>query len=213
MKKTIVFDFDDTITTFDTIYPFFKFCDKSGFFIKNLKKLLWYILVLMHRVKILSNYKLKEIGVMLFLDGYTLVQIEELSSKFLHKITYHDNVLEEFHRHIEAGNNVVISSASFYEYLSKFSAQYENVKLLSSKLKYVDGKIRGLKFNNYGKNKQIYFSDNNIKIDKLYTDSFSDRYLAQIAKEIVVVTKNSQMIHLNSYEQFLNFFIKKGKYE
>lgn len=212
MKKNIVFDFDDTLTTFDTIYPFFKFCNTNNFFIFNGKKLLWYFSLLIYRSKIISNKKLKEIGVRLFLNNLTPIEVQSLASKFYQKITYHKDVLKQYTSHINSTDNIIISSASFYEYLTIFSTQHENVKLSCSQLDYTNGLLKGIKFNNYGKNKLNYFIHANIKIDTLYTDSFSDKYLAQISNNIIVVTKQGKMIHFDSYEDFSNFFKKRGNH-
>lgn len=208
MAKNIVFDFDHTLTTFDTIYPFFKFCNKDNFILYNIKKGQWLFFLLLHRLKIFSNYDLKDRGVKLFLKGYSPEYIQEMSQKFYQKITYHNDVIEEFVLYLESGNNVYISSASFCDYLTIFAEKYQNVGLLCSTLNYINNKVKGIDINNYGENKLVYFQDKNIEIDVLYTDSYSDRFLAKISKKIKIISKNGNIIEFNNYEEFSNYFNK-----
>jgi phosphoserine phosphatase len=211
MKKNVVFDFDHTLTTFDTIYPFLKFCNKDNFIVKKIKSLLWFVLIILYRFRIISNYNLKQMGIKLFLQGYSRDYIEAMSIKFNEQISYYDSVLEIFNSHIETKDNVFISSASYHEYLTVFSRKYENIKLSCSLIGYEDDKVTGLKFNNYEENKLLYFQDNNFEIDIFYTDSYSDRFLAKKAKKIVIVTKKGDFVVCNTYKEFYNYFKVKNK--
>ena len=209
MKKNIVFDFDHTLTTFDTIYPFLKFCNKDNFVIKNIKKTQWIFYIFLYRCKFITNDGLKSKGINLFIKGYSKNYIDNISQDFFKLIKYYDTVLTQLQFHLDRQDNIYISSASFYEYLSLLKSKYNSLKIVSSEIEYENGKVKGLKFNNYEENKLLYFQEKNIEIDLLYTDSYSDRFLAKIAKESVIVFKDGSLTKVNSYDKFCDYFNKK----
>jgi len=207
MRQTIVFDFDDTISTFDTIYPFLLFCNKDIYLRLVIKKTLWLISKVLLRLKIFSNDRLKQIGIFLFIYKYPKDYIFESAASFFTKITYHQKVIDELKKALK-DNSVYISSASFDDYLAFFGQKYDTVTLLCSTIKYIDNKVSGLEFNNFAENKTLFFQQNNIEIDVFYTDSYSDKALAKISKKIILVQPNGSLLEINSYLEFINFFKK-----
>ena len=163
----------------------------------------------MYKLSVFSNFKLKEMGIKLFIGGYSRNYIQGRSLQFYEKITYHKKVLKEMILNIESGNNVIISSASFQEYLSIFQENNKNILLSSSILKYKNNKVVGLEVNNYGEEKLKYFRNYTGNIDILYTDSFSDRFLAKLANKIFIVFGNENLVKLDSYQSFSDFFNKE----
>ena len=207
MSKKIVFDFDQTLTTFDTIYPFLLFCNKDNIFLKFLKKFAWYLCSILYRLKIVDNFTLKNCGVKIFFKNYDKKYIEKKEEEFIKKIKYFDEVFNKLKEHLHKGNKVYISSASFEEYLNSFSNLYSlPLTILASQLEFKDNKVKGIKFNNYGEKKADYFKKNNIEIDLLYTDSYSDKSLAYLAKKIIIIDKKGHIIEIDSYEKFVNYF-------
>lgn len=211
MQKVIVFDFDDTLTTFDTIFPFFYFCCENNLFVKSTKKSGWYFLMFLYKAGIISNQTLKNLGIRLFIKGLSKSRIAELSEKFVKRLSYHNSVLAKLEEHLQKGEKVIISSASFEEYLNISLPDNKSLVKLSSKIKYIKDKARSLEFNNYGAEKVNYFKQNGLKIDTFYTDSYSDRFVAQTAEKIVVVKKDGSMETFNKYKEFCRFFGKQDK--
>ena len=207
MGQTIVFDFDETLSTFDTIYPFLLFCNKDSYLLLSIKKILWLITKVFLRLKVISNNKLKKIGIFLFIYKYPINDIIKSSESFFKKITYHQDVINELNKYLN-DNTVYISSASFGEYLGFFVENYKSVSLLCSTIKYANNKVSGLEFNNFAENKTFFFQQNNIAIDVLYTDSYSDEALAKISKKIILVQPNGALLEINSYFEFVNYFKK-----
>lgn len=209
MEKVIVFDFDDTLTTFDTIFPFFNFSCENNLLVKNTKILALYFLMFLYKAGIISNKTLKNFGIKLFIKGLDKSRLIEISEKFIKQLSYHNSVLAKLEEHLQKGEKIIISSASFEEYLNISLPDNESVVKLSSKIKYINNKAISLEFNNYGAEKVNYFKNNGLKIDTFYTDSYSDRFLAEIAEKTVIVKKDGTMETFNRYSDFCNFFGKK----
>jgi len=206
MSKNVVFDFDNTLTTFDTIYPFLLFCCDDILFIQIIKKILWIVIKIIYKARLISNDNLKEIGIFMYLKKKEKVVIEKKAKRFFRTISYHPKVLNKLKYHLEVGDNVYISSASFAEYLNEFMKKYKVIKLNCSLLEYEFEKVQGLHYNNYGNKKLLFFNENNISIDVLYTDSLDDRFLAEEATIINIVDRNGSLLENLSYESFLDSF-------
>lgn len=153
------------------------------------------------KLKIISNDKLKSVGISLFLKNLTN---EDLQYKILH---YKDNIKYNFlyEKTDFTASDIYIVSASFQEYLEPIFPK--NVKILASTMIYKDNNVEGLEFNCYGKNKIKILQDINInEIDIFYTDSISDLPLVKISKKTILIKNNTE------YEcSDINDFIRKAK--
>lgn len=186
MKKIIVYDFDKTLTKNDTLLSFFIFNEKRNFFF-FMKLCTYFFLMVFAKVKIISNYKLKDYGVKIFLRNLTQ---KESNHKFFY---FKDHIKFNFlyNKTDFSKQNIYIVSASFEEYLRPIFS--ENIKILASTLTYENNRIKALKFNCYGRNKLKRLEGEDIsEIDLFYTDSMSDLPLVKISKRIILIKNNME---------------------
>jgi len=202
MKKIIVFDFDKTLTYKDTLFGFFRFAAKKDL-LYTCKIFLYILFMILAKFSFISNGKLKDIGIKLFLKD---LNRNILNEKFH---TYHN--LIEFNKvynnlKYEDGNEYYIISASFEDYLRPIFPGF--VTILGTKLKYYKDRAHALEFNCYKENKAKVIKDLNVqKIDVLYTDSYSDYPLAKISKQIVIVSSDKEIV-CNNINEFKGYFKK-----
>jgi len=191
----VVFDFDKTLTYKDTLFGFFYICSQKGV-VRFLKVFLYIFVMVVHKVKLISNDNLKRAGVALFLKGKSKEFLTKQGENYcrslkLNKIYY--NVFLQYER-------PYVISASFYEYLSPL---LPTANIICSEIEFVDGKVKGLKTNCHGKIKYELLTTHGIKrIQKLYTDSIDDLALAQISDEINLV-KGDKIISCHDLRHFI----------
>jgi len=203
MKKIVVFDFDKTLTYVDTILPFFKFCAKKD--IKYPFKLgSYYALMVLAKFGYISNFKLKDIGIKLFLKNLDKNKFERLSKDFKNHVKL--NTLYYETDFSDKNIQYYIISASFENYLKHFFPS--NVKIIGSKIKFENNKPVGLLFNCYKQAKLKALKKEGInQIDIFYTDSFSDYPLAKISDKVVIVDKDKKFM-CRDFEEFKRYFKK-----
>lgn len=194
MSKIIVYDFDKTLTKKDTLFGFFRFNSKRN--LSYIFKILIYIfLMVLTKFKIISNDRLKDLGIKLFLKNLTK---EELDFKFENygKTIEYNFLFKE--TNFETSDDIYIISASFEEYLKPIFSK--NIKIIGSKINIEKNQ---LEFNCYAENKILALNNQEINhIDIFYTDSISDLPLAKLAKKIMLI-KNDKMIECNNIEDFI----------
>ena len=196
-KKIIVFDFDKTLTYKDTLIGFYIFVSNKNFLF-ILKMLIYLFYMILAKVKFVSNDKLKNKGVHLFLKGKDIIKLKQKS------VEYSENILlNKIYVNYDFNNlneKIIIVSASFQDYIYPLFPQ--NVKVIGSKLKIKDNKVIHLDFNCYSERKvEILMKKGLLEIDVLYTDSISDLPLANISKKIILVKKDMKKIFF-SIEKF-----------
>lgn len=202
MKKIIVYDFDKTLTYKDTLLDFFKFIAKKNIYYP-FKLLIYFIFMVLCKFRIVSNSRLKEIGVSLFLKGLTKEKFIEDSKKYAKVIKLNATYKKSS---FDKKNEYYIVSASFEDYIKPLFPEYVNI--IASKIEYRDNLVKSLKINCYGYKKVEILKNIGIdKIDLLFTDSFSDYPLATISNKIVVVSKDKERI-CNSLDEFKGVFKK-----
>lgn len=200
-KKIIVFDFDKTLTYQDTILPFFRFIAQKNVYYP-FKVGIYYFFMILNKLNLISNFTLKDIGIKLFLKGIDKEQIEKKSIEFSKKIKF-NNLFKRLSFN-ENNYKYFVITASFEDYVKPIFPK--NVKVIGSKIKYINNTPVGLLFNCYGEEKLYSLKSLNInEIDILYTDSLSDLYLAKIAKKIYIVKKDKIFL-CNGVEEFIRFF-------
>ena len=201
MRKVIVYDFDKTLTYKDTLFGFFYASLNNGLF--SFPKLTIYIgSMILTKFHVISNQRLKEIGVAFFLKGLNKKALEKLVDRYKELIPF-NRVYNELS--FEKENKYFIVSASFEEYLCVLFPH--EVKVIGSRLSYKNGVVQGLAFNCYQEAKVEALRNNGIKtIDVLYTDSFSDEALAKIAKKIVIVSgdKEIEVYNIDEFKRYFN---------
>ena len=200
--KTIVFDFDDTLTAYDTIFPFLYFANDNTKAVKQMKKGICWVLRVAYRLKLLSNLYLKNWAVKLFISNYSKDQIQKRAKEFFEQLDFHEKVYALFQNYCRDGNaQVYLSTASFSDYVEFLKQTFPNLIIQASSLNYEDGKVKGVKFNNYGNCKATPWA--NSAIDVLFTDSLSDLPLVEKAKQIQFVTAKGEIQACNSSNEFV----------
>lgn len=200
-KEIVVFDFDRTLTTFDTTLDFFQFCGrKKRLFM--LKYYLYLFLWLLQKLDMISNLKLKNFGIKLFIQSYHAAEVNKLAEEFSSKIKL--NQIYDYNFKNECSNaRVIVVSAAFEIYLKYL---FPNVEILGTSL--LKNKERYVEINEhiYGENKKFKFLEKGIsKIDRVYTDSKNDSSIVSMSgqcnlvinNEIKTITSNSSFDNLN----------------
>lgn len=193
MKKCLGFDFDKTLTYRDTLFGFFRHCARKNLFYP-VKLLLYFTAMVAAKLKLISNTRLKEIGVRLFLAGKSREEIKTCAESYAKTIS-----LNKLYRSLDFadGNRYVIVSASFEEYVRMLFPVH--VQVIASKLAYEDGKVTGVARNCYAQEKATFVRSEGIEtFDCFYTDSISDLVLVKMSRESVVVQGDTSVACSNS---------------
>ena len=199
MKKSIIFDFDKTLTLKDTNFSFFIFNGrKKSFFI--IRIIIYIFFRFLCKIKLVTNLQLKNVGLMLFYRNVNEKNFLKISKKFAQTIELNNNLNIVLQKYKKMDYDVIISSASFEYYINYL---YPDIKVIGTTLNFNNGKVK-IKNHNYKSEKK-----NNLlkcgynSIDILYTDSKSDIHIAKISKEINLVV-NENIIKCNSVEHYLS---------
>ncbi|MGM1057524.1 MAG: HAD family hydrolase [Bacteroidota bacterium] len=202
-KEIIVFDFDKTLTYNDTLLGFFLNASEKNLCFP-LKVFFYFILMFCAKFNLISNQKLKETGVYLFLKNKTSNKMLKDSRSYVKNIKF-NNLFNEFN-FTNYDQNIYVVTASFKEYIEPIFPS--NIKVIGSQIEYSKGKIKGLNFNCYKQNKIKALKSLGIKeIDVFYTDSYSDFPLAEISKKIIIVKKD-MLYECSDLTDFISFFRK-----
>ncbi|WP_421947811.1 HAD family hydrolase [Phaeodactylibacter xiamenensis] len=184
----VVFDFDKTLTNEDTLWGFYKEVDSSNLFFSFKRGIILFFAIL-HKVKIINNTVLKKIGVRLFLKGKSRDYLLKKAITYTQKIPL--NNIYSIHFLSVPKEKRLIISASFDVYLSIL---FLGERVIGSSLYFEKGKVLGLEKNMYGEQKKLVLKENGIEtIEALYTDSYSDKPLMEIANCINIV-KNGTIV-------------------
>lgn len=187
--KIVVFDFDKTLTCKDTVLGFFMNCGrKSRLF--PFKLAIYFLLMTLARLNIISNFRLKDLGIKIFMKNLDMDKIEAIARKYSEHIRtrlLNKIYTDEYQKY----NGSYIVSASFYEYLKYL---FPKERIIASMIDYQNGKPMGLLFNSYKGNKISKLRELNINsIDILYTDGKSDFSLVGNSKTVFWVKGDKVM--------------------
>jgi len=179
MKDVIIFDFDKTLTNYDTTFSFFLFCCKYHK-IKYLLIPFFIFIKLSSKFKIISVKKEKEIGLILFCPN-DVSEFRKRCSQFATTIKLNEIYHSCF---IKLKNkNIIIASASFQLYLECLFP--ENIVIgttveLDKDMK----KIIGIDNHPFGKEKaEILLTKGISMINSFYTDSKTDIPTSQLSEK------------------------------
>lgn len=202
MKQVIVYDFDKTLTYKDTLFGFFKHAAKKDVFYPA--KLFIYMSYMVNtKLGIASNDRLKSIGIKMFLHNLDLSELEKKFESY-HETIKFNKIFDDLSFHKDADYYIV--SASFEEYLKPIFPK--TITVLGSKINYKNNKAKDLGYNCYKENKVSSLKNENIeKIDILYTDSYSDYALAEIAEKIIIIKDDEETV-CNNIDEFKRYFNK-----
>lgn len=182
----IVFDFDKTLTYQDTLSGFYQEVAQKGENNKlpyQLKKLLLISFAVLYKLKLISNTQLKKAGVWLFLKGLTEKELRLHAGNYAKKIKLNNVYASHFNN--TTPENRLIITASFVNYVQPV---FPDDQVFGSQLKMVDGRVVGLAVNMYKAEKVNQLKKLGIQqIEAVYTDSFSDKPLMDIADDCFIV--------------------------
>lgn len=181
-----IFDFDNTIYKGESVFDF------AMFVIKRKKSLMKYIPGI---VRLLFLYKICKMDVEEF-----QVALEKYSRPFLENQEFIEALIQEFWlsnierlyphmlKRIKPEDIIITSSPEFL--IDGIKDVLNTDKILCSKLDLKNGKIT---FLNFADNKVKYLEKEypNAKVDTLYTDSYNDKPLMEIARNVYLVKKGN----------------------
>lgn len=187
MEKTVVFDFDKTLTNYDTILPFFIFCCKGRPLLLLFLPLFIFIKILT-KFNIISVQKEKEIGLLLFcpkrIADFKNLCVDYSKTIKLNSIYYNyyqDTVTNQ-------STKVIIASASFQYYLEPL---FSGSLVIGTTLKInKKNKIIGICCHPFNMEKLRELKKYGItKIETFYTDSINDLPVVKHAEKTVWIKK------------------------
>lgn len=187
LKSLAFFDFDGTLTFKDAFQKFLQFSvSKSRYLIGML---ILSPVILAYKLKIMPNYKAKEIVFSWFFSGMEIEKFQQLCHNFHEKVIpgmLRPEAMKKLEWHKANGHEVLVVSANFDMILDAWCRQNE-IGLICTCLEMKDGKVTG-KFsskNCYGSEKVIRINEQfNLKEFQdvyAYGDSSGDRPMLSLA--------------------------------
>jgi HAD superfamily hydrolase (TIGR01490 family) len=137
------FDFDGTITSKDTLAEILKFAKGKFFYYFGL--LILSPVLIAYKIRLMSNYRAKEIMLTYFLKGMPLEKFDMICKEFTETklpFLFRKAALREIRRHLQNDTHVVIVSSSPENWILPWCKQY-NLECIATKLKVHEGKISG----------------------------------------------------------------------
>ncbi len=187
--KLAIFDFDGTITRRDGFIPFMFFT--HGVLNTVLKTVLLSPILFLYLIKVLPNWKAKEIVFASFYKGWPESRFNQLASEYA--LNHLSSIIKASARerlkwHQEKEHKIVIVSASFENYLGVWCRR-EGFDCITTKIEIKNQKLTG-KFaspNCYGKEKirriKEKYNLNDFEYIYAYGDSKGDLPLKTLANE------------------------------
>lgn len=174
-----VYDFDGTIYNGDSSIRFYMYCiKKKPVVICCLPMQIIGLIRYIFKIDTIEQFKSK------YFSFFRLIDVNLYAHAFWQKERYR---IKSWYLIQKNSNDVIISASP--EVLLKPICMELNVQLIGTK---VGNSGRLLSKNCKGRNKvEFFYSKYSEKIDKFYSDSMSDIFLAKIAKEAYFVKKNT----------------------
>lgn len=184
-----VFDFDKTLTYKDTLKDFFSLVGKMRFSATRLrlKQAIYFGAMVATKFRLLSNSDLKRWGVKLFVKGANRHQIANWGKFYAELITLNRVFEVNFQQH---HGDAMIVTASFVDYVKPL---FPNNVVVGAEFLYDhQGHVMDLKNNCYKEQKVECLNQLGVQtISALFTDSFSDKPLMDIAQKVYLVKGDS----------------------
>jgi phosphatidylglycerophosphatase C len=184
-----LFDFDGTITQKDTFIEFLKFT--HGKIIFSLYFLMLSPVLILLKLKLIPNWRAKEIVLSFFYRSYKRDTLEKLGNEFINKIDklVYTEAKNKINFHKESGDRVIVVSASCNIWIKPWCNKNQ-IELISTDLLFIDNKFSG-KLNGkncYGAEKVVRITQllnlNEFKYIYAYGDSKGDKEMLSIANEM-----------------------------
>lgn len=144
--RTVLFDFDGTLTIKDTVRPFAVYVARQY---KCRWKLLILIIVLsLYKLKVFSDSRLKEMFLKLFFSGKCVAEVSEVARGFLEEGFSGSGfanleILEKLKKHVAAGDQVVLVSANFDFFLAPLMTMFGVSRIIATKAETKAGVLTG----------------------------------------------------------------------
>ena len=143
MKDLALFDFDDTLTTRDTLIEFLVYYAGKLRFYTGL--ILLSPVMISYKLKLIPNWRAKEILISHFIKGHDQDDFHQVCERFATEIVpalYRPQALAKLDWHKKKGDDIYIVSASPSDWLTPAAADL-GVGLISSKLASNGGRMTG----------------------------------------------------------------------
>jgi len=185
----VLFDFDGTITTDDSLIKFIRFVVGDAKFIAGM--ILLSPMLTAYKLKLIPNYKAKQMMLSFFFKGMSEAEFQEVANTY--SLNHIDTILrpkamEKIAWHQEQGHKVVVVSASIACWLKPWCDK-NNLELIATKIEIKNGIFTGkfLTRNCYGIEKAHRVKEaydlNDYEYIYAYGDSRGDRELLMLADE------------------------------
>lgn len=137
------FDFDGTITVKDSMIHFISYAVGYRKFLAGF--ILLSPILIAYKLKLIPNWKAKEIVLSYFFNGWEISQFEEIATRYskeeLPKIIRKTS-WEKIERHKDQGDTVVVVTASIETWVKGWSKDH-GLELIATKLEVKDDKLTG----------------------------------------------------------------------
>ena len=189
MKQLVLYDFDGTITHSDSFLPFIRFTKGQASFLSGLLMLLPD--VVLFKLRIIPNWKLKEKFLSHFFKGWEFGRLKDQGVKFaMNKLPdlIRPEAMENIRKHKEKGARILVVTASFDIWVEPW-ANSMDLEFIATSAEVRDGYVSGqISGNNcYGpeKVKRIRTYLNLSEYDQIfcYGDSAGDREMLEIGTQ------------------------------
>ena len=187
--KLAIFDFDGTITAKDSLIEFIYYAVGPARFLLGFTYLA--PVFILYLLKIMPNWKAKEISLTYFFNDWPVDQFQEIADDYSqNKLSsiVKKSALEKIQWHKAQGHTVVVVSASPENYLNNWCQTYD-LALIATRLESKDGKLTGklAAANCYGQEKikrlREKYRLEDFEFIYAYGDSAGDKALKEIANQ------------------------------
>lgn len=188
-RTLVLFDFDGTITTHDTLFLFSRFV--SGHLKFSIGLILLSPILLAYKLGMVTAQRSKEIFLTYFLKGLTIPKMEKYCIDFCNQVLMsrvRTEALNEIRKHRAEGARVIVVSASAEDWILPWATK-NGLEVIASKLEKVNGVLTGHLdgLNCNGKEKAIRILDRVHLYDYnrviAYGDSKGDLEMFKLASE------------------------------
>ncbi len=178
MKKTIVFDFDKTLTYKDSLQELF-LQEMNG--IKYPLRVYYLSLAVLSKFKIITVRKEKELMIKLLFKADEAAFAKKCREQVKHLRL--NPVFNKVNKYVEEGDRVIILSASS-EYLLKEVFKGVEVEIIGTSFSCVDGKIKRICQHPFSNEKYDLLIKHGVSnVDEMFYDSHNDECLIPLCKK------------------------------
>ena len=142
--KTILFDFDQTLTTRDTLRPFAHYL--AGEYQKPFHLVVFYGVLVLFRFRMMGDKRMKELFLNLFLKGKEAGSVQRVVEKYMNihlKPLLNQKLLEVLVKHCKLGDKVFIVSANFDFFLTPLIQRWRINGIICTQAEKIDGVFTG----------------------------------------------------------------------